>query len=293
MGKGLLTSALISFEFVQARECIRGLCADTKTKRFWNLQFLSRNMIHKDHCLHPHVFGPHLTCSWSRFEWTPANAGRISQIESGWHSPCSRREQGNYAKWPCSGHRNLVIAHPLCVFFGWYAWGTEQTEMPGLMLAVRQDTKSLWMPPLQKSQGQSRTGEGPCIGTFGGVPELAWGWRWGNLTLGWPWNWILSQRHAFTFWGSCNSGSMPEHIWSTLGLCFRTRAVHPHPAEPSHWDMLGHAGISGANQLKTSWNPFFTAVCLHGLTLECVRGLATNFYLWHRLFCVQSLVLLM
>ena len=117
MGKGLLTSALISFEFVQARECIRGLCADTKTKRFWNLQFLSRNMIHKDHCLHPHVFGPHLTCSWSRFEWTPANAGRISQIESGWHSPCSRREQGNYAKWPCSGHRNLVIAHPLCVFF--------------------------------------------------------------------------------------------------------------------------------------------------------------------------------
>ena len=34
MGKGLLTSALISFEFVQARECIRGLCADTKTKRF-------------------------------------------------------------------------------------------------------------------------------------------------------------------------------------------------------------------------------------------------------------------
>jgi hypothetical protein len=34
MGKGLLTSALISFELVQTRECIRGLCADTKTKRF-------------------------------------------------------------------------------------------------------------------------------------------------------------------------------------------------------------------------------------------------------------------
>ena len=87
-----------------------GLCLVPQYPAIWSTKIIVCTLILLD------PISPAVGVGLCEHHQIPPNAGHIYQSESGWQSPCSRREQaGNYAKWPCdSGHRNLVISHPLC-----------------------------------------------------------------------------------------------------------------------------------------------------------------------------------
>ena len=89
-----------------------------------------------------------------------------------------------------------------------------------------------------------------------------------------------------------------EALWVCVFVRVPFTLILLSPPIGTCWDMLGHAGIALLTRVQVQTN--LKHLETHSLQQLLTRidfgmcsSLATNFYLWHRLFCVQSLVLLM